>query len=769
MLVPALIFPGFLLALIHPWLHRRTPRWSAAIVGVYPLLVTIILWQLMGTLSHQPITFSAPWLPDLGVNLSFRLDGLSFLFSVLITGVGFLVFLYAGDYFAGSAAGARSITILLVFLSSMLGLVCSDNLIILFVFWELTSICSYFLIGHKHESLSARKAALQALLVTGSGGLALLAGIIVLGNIAGTYEISGLIAQHFKIIEDSNYPVALVLILLAAFTKSAQFPFHFWLPGAMKAPTPVSSYLHSATMVKAGVFLLARLDLVLGGTALWSLLLVTFGAATMVLGAVLALVYTDLKRILAYSTVSALGTLVLLLGVGSALSIEAALAYVIVHALYKAALFMIAGTVDVATGTRDITKLRGLAKPLPLLAFAAAFAGLSMAGVPPFFGFVGKEMIYQTFRSGALTNEMMLLIAGFVANAITIAVVGLAVVGPFFRSKVPVGLDVAKPLGIFLTLSPLALALAGLAAGVWAADLGRSVIGPAANAVYLDPVPVTVKLWHGFNFILLLSGLTLIAGAVIFRNRNYAHFVSDKLTASGWNRYATPRIYERSVERLVTSSQRITTALQHGSHSRYLVTLIGATTFLMGAALFNSPLEMPAATPLTIPGMAAVGIVCIGAIHAVFARSRLAAILSIGGIGYGIALLYALLGAPDLAITQLLIETLTVVLFAFALARLPQFTLERPRLGIARDAILAGSFGLAMACGVGVITATPSSEPVSRFFRLLALAEGHGKNVVNVILVDFRALDTLGEITVLVIAVIGVSVLVARRRMGDVE
>ena len=757
MLILSIIFAGFCLAALHPHLHKVTPSWSAAVMSLYPTAVFVAGLVVLPQIGENPLFVSYPWLAALGLNLSFRLDGFSLLFVLLISGIGTLVLLYAGAYFGGSQAGGRTVTILLVFMSSMLGLVCSENLLLMFVFWELTSVCSYLLIGYKHESLKARKAALQALLVTGAGGLSLLAGVLLLGQMVDTYELSALIASRDTIVSHANYSLALALILIGAFTKSAQVPFHFWLPGAMEAPTPVSSYLHSATMVKAGIFLLARLAPVLGGTALWSDSLMIVGATTMILGAFLGLVFSDLKHILAYSTVSALGTLVMLIGIGSPLALKAALAFTVVHALYKAALFMIAGTIDTATGTREISKLHGLAKQFPMLAAAAALAGLSMAGVPPFFGFVGKELIYKAFTSEG--TFMPLFVAAFVANAMTIAIVGIAVVLPFFRKLQAESPVIVKKPALPMVAAPLVLAFIGLGAGIWASLVGQTLIEPAVAAITLGKSHTEIKLWYGFNLVLLLSALTLVVGFFIFRQRRHVSAIWRILDGRGLTRYAAPRLYELTVDRTIGLARGVTGFLQNGSQRRYLRILLLVVIGLIGLPLVLFPVGIPEAQPLSLTVASALAMISFGAIFTTRMRTPLTAILTMGAIGYGIALLFALYGAPDLALTQLLVETLTLILFAYALTRLPVMTPESSLSALMRDSALSLAFGIAVVVGLLAITASPSSEPVSDFYRALSLVEGQGRNVVNVILVDFRAFDTLGEITVLVIAVIGVAAL----------
>ncbi|MFB3140368.1 MAG: proton-conducting transporter membrane subunit, partial [Candidatus Acidiferrales bacterium] len=395
MLLAVAVLSGFVMALAAPWLHRIARSTSGWVLALFPLALTVYFAGQAGRVAAgEVLAVSIDWVPSLGIALSFYLDGLSLLFALLISGIGALVVVYAGGYLAGHAHLGRFYAFLLMFLASMLGLVLANNVITLFVFWELTSVSSYLLIGFEHEREAARQAALQALLVTGLGGLALLAGLLLLGQAGGSMELSELLTRGEAIQAHPFYAPILLLILAGAFTKSAQFPFHFWLPSAMEAPTPVSAYLHSATMVKAGIYLLARFNPVLGGTELWFYIVTAAGAATMLVGAYLAFQQSDLKRILAYSTMSALGMMVLLLGLGTELAVKAAIVSILVHALYKGALFLVAGAVEHETGTRDVDRLGGLRRAMPITAAAAALAALSMAGLPPLFGFIGKEMVY---------------------------------------------------------------------------------------------------------------------------------------------------------------------------------------------------------------------------------------------------------------------------------------------------------------------------------------------------------------------------------------
>ena len=560
--------------------HLPRPVWGW-IVAALPLLVTVGLATLLDDISRGEVfRFSLPWVESLGVNLSFRLDGLALLFALIIGGIGTLIVIYASGYFGADARLGRFYVILLLFMVAMLGTVTADNLITLFIFWELTSISSYLLIGFKHEDEEARSAALQALLVTGAGGLALLAGLILLGIAGGSLEFSTLLEGGVDLGGHALYGPILGLVLLGAFTKSAQVPFHFWLPGAMAAPTPVSAYLHSATMVKAGVYLLARLNPLLGGTVAWTVALGVVGGLTLVIGAFLALQHRDLKRVLAYSTVSALGGLVMLIGLGTSVALKAALVFLLAHALYKGALFMVAGNIDHETGTRDIARLGGLRKAMPFTALAAGLAALSMAGLPPFLGFVGKEVVYDA----TLNQPAALVVTGaaLVANILTVVVAGIVTLRPFFGA-VADGLP-KRPheAPVRMWLGPVTLAVLGLGLGLMVGPLGDGLIAPALSAVKGEPATAKLALWHGLNLMLALSVVTVAGGALLYLVRSRLILGADlaeRLTAWG-----PARMYQRAVRGLFTLARAQTRLLQHGYLRYYLLVILGMAVALAAGA-----------------------------------------------------------------------------------------------------------------------------------------------------------------------------------------
>jgi multicomponent Na+:H+ antiporter subunit A len=511
------VFSIFGLAALAPLLYRLAGRHTGWIAALLPLgLFAWFIGLARGVLADGPMAISMAWAPSLGLNLSFYVDGLSLLFAFLICGVGALVLIYTGPYMAKDPQPGRFYLCLLLFMGSMLGLVLADNALVLFVFWELTSVSSYLLIGFNHTRPAARAAALQALLVTAGGGLALLAGLVLLAQVAGTPLLSGWAARATAIQGHGHYAPMLLLVLLGAFTKSAQFPFHFWLPGAMEAPSPVSAYLHSATMVKAGVYLLARLHPALGGTELWILLLSSAGGVTMVLGAMLALRQTDLKRMLAFSTVSVLGLLVHLLGLGTELAISAAMVYLLAHALYKGALFLMAGVIDHETGTRDLEQVSGLRRAMPVTAAIGALAALSMAGLPPMFGFIGKEVLYEAVWG----EETAVLVTGMavLSSVLLVAVAGSAGIRPFVGPR-PGAPPTPRDPPVAMWLGPALLAGGGLLAGLAPGFMDRWVLTPAIEAVLRRETALHLGLWHGFTPVLMLSAFTVACGIVLFAAR----------------------------------------------------------------------------------------------------------------------------------------------------------------------------------------------------------------------------------------------------------
>nr|WP_322797617.1 putative monovalent cation/H+ antiporter subunit A [Thermoflexus sp.] len=756
----------FVLAAMAPRLHGLLREASGWVLALWPLAWTIYLGGLTGRITQgDPLYIRYPWMPQLGVSLSFYVDGLGLLFGLLISGIGALVLIYSGGYLKKHRHLGRFYLFILSFMGSMLGLVLTGNLIALFVFWELTSLSSYFLIGFEHEREEARQAALQALLVTGIGGLALLAGLLLLGEAGGTLELTVLLERGEALRASPYYLPALILILVGAFTKSAQVPFHFWLPNAMEAPTPVSAYLHSATMVKAGVYLLARLSPALGGTAAWQIGVTGGGLATMVLGAIMALGPSDLKRILAYSTVSTLGALTFLLGLGTPLAVKAAMTLLLAHALYKGALFLVAGAVDHETGTRDVWKLGGLGPSMPITATAAGMAALSMAGLPPSLGFISKELLYEA-QLHALHLPALLAGAGVLASALLVAVAGVVGLRPFFGHPVHRTGHLHDP-PPSLWLGPLLLGGAGIALAI-APDMAASPLTTAAvSAVLGKPTVVELRLWHGLNPSLALSALTVLAGAGLYAAQPFLLDIAARARLKEWAaRWGPQRGYERMLQGLNALATTQTRLLQSGFLRFYLMIIILTTIALVGSTIaIREPLSrwmgrIVDARPYELMIVVLMGL---ATLMAVLTSSRLAAVAALGIVGYGVALLYMLFGAPDLAMTQFAVETLTVILLVLVVYRLPRFTRLSGRPARLRDAALALAAGGMMTALMLMVLSAPLKSKLAPFFAANSLTLAKGRNVVNVILVDFRALDTLGEITVLAVAAIGVYALLKLR------
>jgi multicomponent Na+:H+ antiporter subunit A len=736
------------------WLGSRGPR-SASLLAAIPAALTIYFVLLFRTVAvNGPFAVSVPWAPGLNLSLAFHFDGLGLLFATVITAVGTLIVLYAAKYMEGDPHGGWFQLFLFAFMGSMLGVVLSDNLIALFVFWELTGFTSYFLIGFEAERRPARRAAMQALIVTGTGGLALLGAAVLLSQIAGTTSLLELLARHVSVIDHPLYTAIASLVLLAAFTKSAQFPFHFWLPNAMEAPTPVSAYLHSATMVKAGVYLVARMTPLLGGTAFWRVALTVAGGITMLGGSWRALLETDLKRILAYSTIGALGVLMLLVGIGTQEAVTAALVYLLAHACYKGALFLVAGALDHETGTRDVTHLGGLGREMPWTSVAAALAAASMAGVPLFFGFVAKELFYAAAFAPGAAWSWIALAAAVAASALLGAAALIAGVGPFLgTSSGPTG---SREAPRSLWLGPLVLGSAGLAVGLVPA-LVDSPIALAVTRVVGSSASPHLAIWHGFTPTLWLSLLTLAGAVALFVIRR----AFDRIA---WPRaLRTERLYSGTLAAVDRASDLLAPMLQSASLRRYLLIVTAVAVALVTAGLATERV-LPAANRWTSIHAHEAAIACLivaGAVAASQARSTMPAVLSLGAVGYGVALMYALFGAPDLAMTQFAVETLTVVIFVLVFRHHRDFSELSSTVVKSRDATVAIAAGAVVTTLVLSIGASGTSSRLAPYFAENAPLLAHGRNIVNVILVDFRGFDTMGEITVLVTVAIGVRALLS--------
>ncbi|MDI5893006.1 putative monovalent cation/H+ antiporter subunit A [Halomonas rhizosphaerae] len=747
------VLGGFVVAgmapLLHHWFGARTPL----VMALLPASLSAwLLGQWPAVASGEVLLLEWAWVPGLDITLTFLIDGLAWLFAMLITVIGALVLVYSGEYLRGHRDLPRFLVVITAFMMSMLGLVLADNLVTLFVFWELTSITSYLLIGFNHTDLAARKAALQGLFVTVGGGLALLAGFAMLAVAGDSWSLAELTRRGELLREHALYTPLLVCVLLGAFTKSAQFPFHFWLPNAMAAPTPVSAYLHSATMVKAGVYLLARLHPALGGTDGWVITLSLVGALTMATGAFLAIQHTNVKKLLAYSTVMALGTLTMLLGIGTEGALVAFVIFLLAHSLYKGALFMVAGILDHETGTKDVTAMGGLRRVMPITAAVAGVAALSLAGLPPLLGFVGKELMFASVLSVDAWRPLILLLA-FTAAFLTLAVAAIVALRPFFgvpreTPRAPHEAPHAMLAGPAL-LAALSLSF-GLAPGLLDPLVGATVAGIGAPGA-----EVHLALWHGVNLPLLLSLASLLLGLLAYR-----HW--DRLRA--WLARLEPLMargpeagYEALMAGMVSVAGWQTRMLQNGHIRNYLVVTLLVLVGLVGHALvFRHTLEFDFALAVYFHEAVVAGLMIAGAVAACVMRSRLAAVAALGIMGFSIALTFVLFSAPDLAITQLLVETLTVILLVLVLFRLPRFaTLSTPIERLRDLAVASLTGGLITLLMLSVLSGERLPR-ISDYMTANSQPLGHGHNIVNVILVDFRALDTLGEMFVLALAAIGV-------------
>jgi multicomponent Na+:H+ antiporter subunit A len=705
--------------------------------------------------------FVLPWAPELGVAFALRLDGLALVFALLITGIGAICLLYAQAYFRTDRRLGSLLVTLSLFAISMLGIVAADDAVTLFVFWEGTTITSWLLVGFDHERAKSRDAALQALVVTGLGGLALLAGLLVMGSMAGTLRLSEMNAAGELFRGAGAYPWIFALIALAACTKSAQWPFQFWLPAAMAAPTPVSAYLHSATMVKAGVYLIARLTPSLGGTDLWFWTFTAVGGFTMVLASVWAMRQTDLKMMLAYTTVMALGTMTMLLGAGSPMAVTAAATFLLVHAFYKAALFLAVGMIEKGAGARDYLAVGGLRAALPLTAAVVALAALAMAGVAPFFGFIGKELIYKSADYAAPLGGA-LAAAALAANAMMVACAGLVGIRPFFGPRRSPKDRPADP-GWGLWLGPAALAVLGLAFGLAPGAAERAFVAPMTRAIWGGPPAIELALWHGVNRALVLSLATYALGLALYL---VIDRVRDALAAAEPRLPRTEAWYDGALAGVGALAAALTALIQNGRMTSYLRRTFAAFAALVwGALILGSGGALP---PLRAPpdliDWTIVFLIVASTVVVLRTPSRLTAIAALGGIGAGIAIVFVLYGAIDVAMTQLFVEILVVIFIAIAMVRLPASGAIpfRPA-----NAAVAAALGLAVAGAMLFVLGTDLDRSLTEYFEATSYPEARGRNIVNVILVDFRGFDTLGEIAVIVIAgVAAVAALRAGRRQA---
>lgn len=762
------VLAPFAAAIIAPFATKALKHNAAWLLALVPLLIFLHFTRFVpGVSEGEVFTVAKEWVPAYGVTLSFYLDGLSTLFALLISGIGTFIILYAGGYLKGHPQQGRFFSFLFMFMGAMLGLVTSDNLLSLFIFWELTSITSFLLIGFDHLRAASRRAALQALLVTGGGGLALLAGFLLIMQVTGVSQMSQVLAGGDVLRNSGLYLPILILVLGGAFTKSAQFPFHFWLPNAMEAPTPVSAFLHSATMVKAGVYLLMRVHPVLGGTDVWMTVLPLFGGVTLLVGTILAVRQTDLKLMLAYTTVASLGLLVMLTGTSSQKALEGAVLYLLAHSLFKGALFMVAGIIDHETGTRDVTKLGGLRKAMPITFAAAALAGLSMAGLPPFIGFVAKEVLY--YGTWGLSNGALLITAvAVVGNALMLVIAAAVAIKPFFGPEVHTPKH-AHEGPVLLWAGPVVLSLTGLAAALVAHATGELFIGPMLSSLVGKQTAVELHLIPGYiSAPLILSIITVALGIGLFLMLGRLRAaVAAVLKAIGWG---PDKGFDQFVAAIVKLSTGITRLLQGGSMQTYLAVVFLATgaALLVPTVFANGMPQVPEWPDFRFYEWAVILIAAAGLGAVLVANTRLTAIVTLGIQGFAVALIFMLFGAPDLSFTQFMVETLSVVILALVMTRLNLSPRDhRPMVARIVSVAIAAAVGLGFTLVLLAITQQPFDNRLSDFFSQYSRVIAHGRNIVNVIIVDFRGFDTLGEISVVVLTGLSVLALIRIRTKPD--
>ena len=778
-LVQIVLLPLLLGTTLTLWCGRaNTPARRAATAGIAGAVALSVFGLLLmlapAVFGGEVLLARADWVPAIGLNASFRLDGLALMFALLISGIGMLIVLYAAFYLHHDDPAGRFYSQLMLFMAAMLGIALSDNLLLLVVFWELTSVSSFLLVGywgsHPAKGADARAGARMALAVTGGGGLVMLAGVVLLGQIAGTYELSRMLTLGAQVQADPRYALALGLILIGCFTKSAQLPFHFWLPEAMAAPTPVSAYLHSATMVKAGLFLMMRLYPVLGGSGLFESIVATVGLLTMVFAAGVALFKHDLKGLLAYSTISHLGLVTFLIGLATPLSAVVAVFHILNHAAFKAALFMSAGIVDHETGTRDMRRLGGLMPLLPVVGTLAMVAAAAMAGLPPFNGFISKEMMLEeALRAGerlwgplGWAVPVLATLGGLASMAYS-----LRLVHDVFFNGPPKDLPLAHPheppLG--MTLPVMLLVVVCVAVGLMPMTLAGPMVSLAAGAMLGTPAPAfSLALWHGLNLPLAMSAVAVAGGAALYFGLARGGRLHRVLPSA----FGGKAVFAALTDGLFRHAGRFTMRLENGSLQRYagwmvaLAIALAAWPLLDGPPLGTGDRALLPATPLALVLWVVLAAVCAALVlgH----RDRFRAVVLTGVVGLVTSLTFLGFSAPDLALTQLSVEVVSTVLLLMGLALLPATTPRES--GLARrwrDAVLAIGGGAGMAW-LAWLVMTRDHDSIAWYFLAKSVPEGGGANAVNVILVDFRGYDTFGEITVLGIAGVGVLALLDRFR-----
>ncbi|MFD0801270.1 hydrogen gas-evolving membrane-bound hydrogenase subunit E, partial [Streptomonospora algeriensis] len=776
MLLPAILALHAAVAVLLPPLADRFGSRIFLLAGLPPAAAAV--WALAGApgiLAGDPVTVGIPWVPALEISLDFRVDALSLAMLLLVSGVGTIIFGYCVAYFRAEERGlGRLAANMVLFAGSMLGLVTTDNLFALYVFWELTSVTSFLLVGHDDHKEQARRAATQALVTTTGTGLLMLIGFIMLGHAAGDYSISGLVADPPE--GGPWLTAALVLVLVGAFAKSAHVPLHYWLPAAMIAPTPVSAYLHAAAMVKGGVYLVARLAPGFSEAGAWQFLVLGVGLATMIVGGWRALRQDDLKLLLAYGTISQLGFLTLLGGAGTQVAATAMIGTLIAHGLFKATLFLSVGVIDHETGSRSISRLSGLGRRMPLLAAAATLAAASMAGLPPLIGFVAKEAALESFVPGAAPSPPPVAAGAMLAGVALASVITFAYSARFvwgaFADKPTVAESRAEAPSPLFTAAPVVLAALSLALGV-APSLLDHIAQGYAHALPAGHKPYHLALWHGLTPTLLLTALVVAAGAAMFVKRRAVGRLQNAMPRWPDAEYG----YHLFLHGTYTAALNVTRRSQSGSLPVYLGIILATILLLPGVRLvaglvtgsiavpgpeeglrlWDSPLELLVATVIIVTSVATVR-----------EHRRFPSLILLNVVGFGTAGLFVLHGAPDLALTLVLVETLTTIILVFVLRRLPAaFSVRPDGWGKRLTVLLCSAAGTFIALALWLMTAARPGEPVSPGYSERAREAG-GTNLVNMILADFRALDTLGEVVVLATAAVAVSSLVLLNRRDRV-
>ncbi|MHB1224209.1 MAG: monovalent cation/H+ antiporter subunit A [Gemmatimonadaceae bacterium] len=776
MALPVILLLPFIGALIAPLVNRWGSRRGSAIAAVIPPLaaIALLLVQLPAVRAGQVPTWDHPWLPALGLDLVIRLDGLALLFALLVFGIGVLVIVYARYYLDADDSIGRLYAFLLLFMGSMAALVLAGNLLLIAVCWELTTLSSFLCIGYWSHRADARQGARVSLTITGIGGFALLGGVILLGKAAGSFDLATVLAAGERVRQHELYLPALVLILVAAFTKSAQLPFHFWLPAAMAAPTPVSAYLHSATMVKAGVFLLARLHPVLSGTDPWLWMVSGTGLATFVFGGYAAQFRNDMKGVLAYSTVSHLGLITMLLGLSSPIATVAAVFHVMNHATFKASLFMASGIVDHETGTRDLRVLNGLWRHMPYTTALAVVAAAAMAGVPLLNGFLSKEMFFSEalqIRNGTALSWIVPVLATL-GGAFSVSYSVRFIHQAFFSGPGTGMPRVPHEPPRFMRVPVEVLALLCVLVGVMPAVFVEPLLSIGAGAVVGGPLPpFSLAIWHGFTLPLAMTVIAFVGGITAYR------LLMPRL--EGARQPILPVVRAASVYHsirmaVIGGAARTTAALETGSLQRYLLLVVlsalvaGAwpvARALLAPGAAPTPTRMPL-TPVDFPSVAVWLLLMTATLGVLrFYHDRFIALVLVGGVGLSVSLAFVHFAAPDLALTQLLVEVVTVILLILALYHMPRTTERFSSDGRRwRDALVAVAAGLGAGGLAWAMLTRPVTSTLADYFLRESLPLGGGTNVVNVILVDFRGFDTMGEISVMGIAAIGVAGLLAGLR-----